>query len=167
METLNSFIFSFSLRIEISGQVLSTAIHTQSGTRGPYFTLGAQGRDGLADPLAKGYEIAVQLFPVANGQQFPEGEFGLSGILGLDQPPSIANAVDMGVHADSGFVVPESNDQVGGLSSDSLEGQQFLNAVGNLSLVFLYNSFPKVSDSPGLDPVEAYGVDGLLDLFCG
>jgi hypothetical protein len=59
MEILKNFIFSFSLWIQISGQALPTAIHTQSGTRGAYLTPGAQGRDGLADPLAKGYEIAV------------------------------------------------------------------------------------------------------------
>jgi hypothetical protein len=167
MEILKNFIFSFSLRIQISGQALPTATHTHSGTKGAYFTPGAQGRDGLADPLAKGYEIAVQLFPIANRQDFPEGGFGLGGILRLDQPPSIGYAVDMGVHADSGLIVPESDHQVGGLSSDSFEGKQFLNGVGNLSSVILYNFSPEVFDSPGFDPVEAHGVDGLLNLFYG
>jgi hypothetical protein len=83
MEILKNFIFSLFLRIQNSGRVLPTATHTHSGTRGAYFTLGAKGRDGLADPLAKGYEIPIKFFPIANGQKFPEGEFGLCGILRL------------------------------------------------------------------------------------
>ena len=43
-------------------------------------------RDGFADSLPEGHEKAVELFPVSDRDDFPQGELGLGGCLGFDEP---------------------------------------------------------------------------------
>ena len=43
-------------------------------------------RDGVADSLSEGHEKAVELFPVSDRYDFPQGELGLGGCLGFDEP---------------------------------------------------------------------------------
>ena len=45
----------------------------------------AEWRDGFADPLSKGHEETVELFPVSDRHDFSQGELGLGGCFGFDE----------------------------------------------------------------------------------
>ena len=120
----------------------------------PRGTGAAERRDGLAHVLAEGDEEVVVGDPVAAGQDLPEGEFRLLRSLRRHDAQPVADAVDMGVHADPGLAEADGEHEVRGLPADPFQGQETVHGIGNLAAVPLEESATNLSDGLGLGAVE-------------
>jgi hypothetical protein len=60
--------------------------------------------------LAEANEQVVVFDPILFREFFSQGELGFVGIFSSDVAPAIRNAVNMSVHANSGFLIPKRDD---------------------------------------------------------
>ena len=61
-------------------------LNTDSVTGGADPTARTEWGDGFADSLSEGYEEAVKLLPVSDGDGLPQSELGPGGCFGFDEP---------------------------------------------------------------------------------
>ena len=95
------------------------------------------------------------------GEFFPEGEFRLFGGLRPDVAEAVGDPVHMGVHAETGPVETERDDQIGRLSPHPLERQELVECVRDAGMKAVDQIAADMPDRLGLVPVESDGVDRL------
>ncbi len=74
--------------------------------------------DGFAEILAKGDQKVVINFPMASWKFFSKDPFALLGSFCFNKSKTVGNPVNVGIHANSVFIVPEGQDEIGGFPSD-------------------------------------------------
>src|ERR1700687_1947834 len=88
------------------------------------FASRAPWRGRMTNRLPEGDQDSVVLEPVAPRQHLAERNLGSIRRFGFHQAPSIGNAMDMSIDADSRLRESLGHDQVGGFAADTLEGHQ-------------------------------------------
>ncbi len=123
--------------------------------------LGAEWRNRPANVLAPGDKKIVVFYPVFFREFFAESHFGLFGVFGLYVSQSIANSVNVSVYTDSRLAVTQSDYQIGSLSADSVELQEFVKIIGNLSVIFFDEDPTNLPDRASLSLVKTHWVDEI------
>jgi len=113
--------------------------------------------------LAEWDEQVIERDPVWPRQFFSQSFLGLIGSSGLDVTPAVADSVNVGVYADARLSEAHRHHQVGGLPSDPVECQEFLDRPGDFSAVRLEQTFANIVNLSGLSPVESYRINCPLD----
>lgn len=137
--------------------------HTDSGTEALDGASAAERRDRLTDVLAEGDQQIVVRDPVAARQELAEGEFGFLGGPGVHDVQTVADAVNMGIHADAGFAESNGDDQVSRLAAYTLEREQGFEIVRDLAAMLFEQRAANALDRSGLRAVEAGRIDGMSD----
>src|SRR5258708_2539461 len=117
--------------------------------------------------LSEAYQQVVVFDPILFRQLFSQRKFGFVGVLGSDIAPAIRNPVNMGVHANSRFLVSERDYQIRCLSADAFEFQKLINVVGYLARIIAQQKFANLPDDLGFSAVETYGENRFLNGFRG
>lgn len=95
----------------------------------------------MAMVLPKSHQEFIYLDPIFERKFFSKRKFGFVRSPGFDISPTVADPVNVGIDTDPGFSESERNNQIGGLTSNPLELQKFLNLVRHLTTI-LRNQSP-------------------------
>ncbi len=83
--------------------------------------LTANRRDGPAEVLTKANQEVVVFNPIFFWQFFPQGKLGLLRVFRFHISPTIGDAMDVGVHANSRFAKTQGHNEVSGLPTHTLK----------------------------------------------
>src|SRR5271157_55388 len=120
---------------------------------------GASGTDGLAGRLPEPDEEVVDIEPVFPRYLPDELLFGLLRRLRTDQPQSVRNPVDMGVHRDRGLLEGVDEHAVRRLPSDRVKLQQVLHGSWDFAHELVHELPGDPDDVSRLHVVESGGPD--------
>ncbi len=120
-------------------------------------------RDRDAGVLAEAHQQAVPVEPVATRQRAAQCHLGLCGCAGLDQPPQVADPMDVGVDADRGLGEPFDQHQVRGLAADPGQLDQLVDRIGDAPVVALDQDAARRLEVARLGAVEADREDEALE----
>lgn len=119
----------------------------------------AFGGDRDTDILAVGNEEIVDGKPILLRKFFTEYKFSLVRILRFDISPTIGNPMNVGIHTDARFFVPQGYYQIRRLAPHTIQFQQLVNFVWYPAVVFSNQYLTNFLDLPCLCPIEPDGVD--------
>lgn len=121
--------------------------------------------DGTADGLTVDDKEVVDGDPVSPWEYFPKGCFGRSWIGGRQKSPSVHDAMNMGVHTDSGLSKTQGDHQVRGLPPHAFQGEQLVDLVRNFAREPGQDLCADLPDGLRLGPVESRRVNRPSDGF--
>src|SRR5713226_7308690 len=116
----------------------------------------------VANRLAERDENSVVLDPVTRWQHFAQRNLGFVGSFGFHQAPSIGNAMDVSIDADSRLRVGLGHDQVGGFAADTLEGHELFDLIGHASVKLVDQVAGYSANHARLGAIEADWIDEAL-----
>ena len=88
-----------------------------------YSTYAAFGGDGDTGVLTVSNEEIVDGKPILFGEFLTERKFCLMRVLRFDIPPTIGNPMNVGIHTDARFFVPQSYYQIRRLAPHTIQFQ--------------------------------------------
>jgi len=117
----------------------------------------------MANRLPEGDQDSVVLEPVTRWQHFAQRNLGFVGSFGFHQAPSIGNAMDVSIDADSRLRVGLGHDQVGGFAADTLERHEQIDLVGHESVKLLDQVAADSTNHTRLGAIETDWIDQTLE----
>ena len=111
------------LSIKFWGNTLAMACHSGLFAIHTNPANAAFGGDGDTDVLSVGNEEIVDGKPILFGEFLTERKFGLVRVLRFDIPQTIGNPMNVGIHTDARFFVPQSYYQIRRLTPHTIQFQ--------------------------------------------
>jgi len=97
-------------------------------------------------------------------QYAPQSLFGVFRRLGLHVPPTIADPMNMNIHADAGSAIANRHHQIGCFPTDPRERHQFVDGVRHDSAIHLQEATANLVDRFGFRPIKPDWKDRPFDL---
>ena len=136
-------------------------------TGGRYRTSATKWRERSADELTERNEQVIQGGPVASREKLAQRLFTVVRRLGLDPTEAVADAMNMGIDADTGLTIGNGHHQIRRLSTDAGKSQQCFERPGHPAVMSIEQLPAEEPEVFRLVAIEGGGIDRLLDLSDG
>ena len=127
---------------------------------------GALGASGDADGAAVVYEAVAEVIALFRRDDLPQFALYFCRLFDIvDEADQVAEADAVGIGDDGRFAEDIAHDEVGALSADAGQGQEFFEGLRHMVVVLVVEDAHAGADVAGLAAAQAAGTDDFFDLL--